>query len=309
MSDVLITGGAGYIGSILAGELLDATYNVTVLDNFEHGVPSLAHLCSNPYLTIVNGDVRDYRAVAKHVAAADIVIPLAGVVGMPACARRPVDAVMVNQEAVVSMCKMLAKDQVVVIPTTNSGYGIGGDTECDENSPLNPLSLYGRTKVAAEAAVMDRENSISLRLATVFGMSPRMRFDLMVNEFVLRAALDRSMLVYEGNFRRNFVHVSDVAAAFLHSLGNFIEMRGRVYNVGDSRANMTKLELCAAIQRRLPDFNFVEAKVGSDPDKRDYVVSNARMEATGWRPERSLNDGIVELISGVKMLKQRFSNA
>jgi nucleoside-diphosphate-sugar epimerase len=199
---------------------------------------------------------------------------------------------------------MASKDQQILMPVTNSGYGIGQPgIPCTEESPLRPISLYGRSKVEAEAAVLERENSISFRLATVFGMSPRMRMDLLVNDFVYRAVMDRALVVFEGHFKRNYIHVRDVAEVFLHGISNFENMRGRPYNVGLEDANLTKLELCAVIQKHLPKFVYLEAPIGEDPDKRDYIVSNARILATGWKPAYSLDDGIVELIKGYTILR------
>jgi nucleoside-diphosphate-sugar epimerase len=193
------------------------------------------------------------------------------------------------------------------MPVTNSGYGIGQPgIPCTEESPLKPISLYGTSKVEAEEAVLERENSISFRLATVFGMAPRMRIDLLVNDFVYRAVNDRALVVFEGHFKRNYIHIRDVARVFLHAIGNFETMRGRAYNVGLEDANLTKLELCAAIQKHIPGFVYLEAPIGEDPDKRDYIVSNQRILSTGWNPAHSLDDGIRELIKGYRILKNSF---
>jgi nucleoside-diphosphate-sugar epimerase len=301
---ILVTGGAGYIGSTLVPEFLARGHSVTVLDSFVHGENSLAHVCHDKALEIENGDVRDTETLTKLAARADIIIPLAAIVGAPACDRDPIAAEAVNRDAVTSMIKSLSADQFVAMPITNSGYGIGEPGAfCTEDTPLRPISLYGRTKVEAEAAVLDFGNATSLRLATVFGMSPRMRLDLLVNDFVYRAVNDRALVLFEAHFKRNYLHVRDVTGAFLHVIDNPTVMRGRPFNVGLSDANISKQELCERIQKQLPGFVFLEAAFAEDPDKRDYIVSNARMEATGWRPNHSLDDGIEELVKGYRMLR------
>jgi nucleoside-diphosphate-sugar epimerase len=301
---ILVTGGSGYIGSILVPELLARGYSVTVMDSFVHRQNSLAHVCHDKALDIVNADVRDTDTLTRLAGEADIIIPLAAIVGAPACDRDPIAAETVNRDAVTKMIKTLSPDQFIAMPITNSGYGIGDPGAfCTEESPLRPISLYGRTKVEAEAAVLDFGNAVSLRLATVFGMSPRMRLDLLVNDFVYRAVNDRALVLFEAHFKRNYLHVRDVAGAFLHAIGNQSEMRGRPFNVGLSEANLSKRELCERIQKQLPGFTFLEAAFAEDPDKRDYIVSNARMEATGWRPNHTLDDGVAELIKGYRMLR------
>ena len=301
---VLVTGGAGYIGCILVPALLRRDWQVTVLDTFATGEPFLAECCLNPLFEPVRGDARDMRIVKPLLAQADIVIPLAALVGAPLCSRDEVGATTLNRDAVVYLMQRVSRDQCVVYPTTNSGYGIGeGNAFCTEETPLRPVSLYGRTKVDAEEAVLRTGTGISLRLATVFGMAPRMRLDLLVNEFVWRAVTDRTLVVFEGHFRRNYIHVRDVAKAFLHAVDNFEKMRGEPYNVGLSEANLTKLQLCERIARHVPGFVYLEAPVGEDPDKRDYLVSNDKIEATGWHPDHGLDAGIRELIKGYRMLR------
>lgn len=301
---ILITGGAGYLGSVMVPRLLAAGYSVTVLDAFMFRQNSLAECCADPRFSVVRGDCRDERLLKDLLATNDVIIPLAALVGAPLCDRDATGALTINRDAVRLLCKMASKDQQILMPVTNSGYGIGQPgIPCTEESPLRPISLYGTSKVEAEAAVLERENSISFRLATVFGMSPRMRIDLLVNDFVYRAVMDRALVVFEGHFKRNYIHVRDVAEVFLHGIANFETMRGRPYNVGLEDANLTKLELCAAIQRHLPKFVYLEAPIGEDPDKRDYIVSNARILATGWKPAYSLDDGITELIKGYTILR------
>ncbi|MBM3979151.1 MAG: NAD(P)-dependent oxidoreductase [Planctomycetes bacterium] len=310
-TNVLVTGGAGYIGSVLVPHLLRAGYAVHVLDNFRFDQTSLTDCCLDANFRVTRGDCREEHTLMRALRDADVIIPLAAVVGAPACDRDPTASVTTNFDAIKLLLSLRSSAQRVIFPNTNSGYGIGAkEAFCTEDSPLRPISLYGRTKVEAERAVLDAGNAVTFRLATVFGLSPRMRLDLLVNDFVYRAVTDRALVVFEGHAKRNFVHVRDVARAFLHALEQFETMQGRAYNVGLSDANLSKLELCAAIKRHLPGFAYVEAPVGEDPDKRDYVVSNARIEATGFRPQVSLNDGIRELIKGIAILRNnKFSNA
>ncbi len=307
---VLVTGGGGYIGSILIPLLLDNGYAVTVIDNFQHGFNSLALHAAHPDFDAVRGDCRDQALVSRYVRDADWVIPLAAVVGAPACAQDPLAATSINLDAVRMLLGMLSSDQRVIFPVTNSGYGVGeAGIFCDENSPLRPISIYGRTKVDAEKAVMDRGNAISFRLATVFGFAPRMRIDLLVNDFTYRAVRDRAVVIFEGHFKRNYIHIRDVAKGFIHGMTNFDTMNGEVYNMGLSDANLSKLELCAKIKEHVPAFAYLEAPVGEDPDKRDYIVSNAKLEATGWRPAHPLDMGIQELIKGYRMIRNEiYSN-
>lgn len=304
--NVLITGAAGYIGSMLTAAILADGHVVHALDNFLYGQNSLNHLVASTDLSITVGDARDSRVVAPILRGADVVIPLAAIVGAPACDADKAAALTTNLEAIGLLVKLMAHEQRMVIPITNSGYGIGQPgKECTEATPMTPISYYGKLKVKAEEYAFDRENAISLRLATVFGMSPRMRLDLLVNDFVNRALTDRAIVLFESHFTRNYIHVRDVAAAFLHAIDNFDMMRDQAYNVGLSDANLSKAQLCARIQTYLPNLTVLEAPVGEDLDKRDYIVSNAKIEATGWRPEFSIDDGIVELIKGLPMLRSR----
>jgi nucleoside-diphosphate-sugar epimerase len=293
---VLVTGGAGYIGSVLCKQLLDRGHRVTVLDNFLYRQNSLLDCCSFETFRVVRGDCRDERVVTDLLREVDVIIPLAALVGAPLCNRDRVGAYSINFEAVQMLSKFASQQQRIIFPVTNSGYGIGQPgVPCTEDSPLRPISLYGETKVKAERVVLDRGNAITLRLATVFGASPRMRMDLLVNDFVWRAVHDRAVVVFEGHCKRNYIHIRDVVQAFLHSMDHFESMKNRAYNVGLDDANLSKLELCREIRRHIPQFVFFEAPIGEDPDKRDYIVSNERILSTGFKPDWSLERGIREL--------------
>ncbi len=307
---ILITGGAGYIGSVLTPHLLQEGHSVTVLDNFLFGQPTLFECCKHDGFQITRGDCRDEAIVKPLVAKADAIIPLAALVGAPMCKNDQIGARTINQEAVELICRLASPSQWLLMPVTNSGYGIGEKGKfCTEDTPLRPISLYGTTKVAAEAAVLAHRNSLTFRLATVFGMSARMRVDLLVNDFVHRAVTDRAVVVFEGHFKRNFIHIQDVARVFSFALQNFERVKGRPYNVGLEDANLSKLELCAVIKKHVPAFTYLEAPVGEDPDKRDYIVSNQRLLATGFSPEWDLDRGIRELIKGYTLLRNsKYSN-
>lgn len=302
---ILVSGGAGYLGSVLVPRLLREGHEVTVLDNFLFSQNSLMDCCADPKFHVRRGDCRDERILREELARVDAIIPLAALVGAPLCGQDQSGAVGTNQGAVELLCRLAGKGQAILYPTTNSGYGIGEKGKfCTEETPLRPISLYGITKVRAEEAVLARGNSLSFRLATVFGASPRMRIDLLVNDFVYRAVHDRAVLIFEGHFKRNYIHIQDVARAFLYALANFSAMQGRAYNVGLEEANLSKLELCAKIREHLPNFVYVEAPIGEDPDKRDYIVSNQRILAAGFRTEWNLDRGIQELIKAFTILRQ-----
>jgi nucleoside-diphosphate-sugar epimerase len=308
--NILVTGGAGYLGSTMVPDLLIAGHKVTVLDNFMFQQASLNHVCNYPNFSIVKGDIRIESVMAPLLKKADIVIPLAALVGAPLCNLDPVGATTINHDAITLMIKLLSKQQIVLMPTTNSAYGTGDENNfCTEESPLRPISQYAIEKVGIEKELMQRENAISFRLATVFGMSPRMRIDLLVNDFTYRAVTDRFVVLFESYFKRNYIHVRDVSRAFQHAIDNFDKMKGQIYNVGLSEANVSKKELCQVIQRQVPDFKFIDAPIGKDPDQRNYVVSNDKIEATGFQTSVSLDLGIAELIKGYSMLKNsRYGN-
>jgi len=307
---ILVTGGAGYIGAVLVPALLDNDYEVTVVDNFMYGENSLGSVCAHPKFDVVRADVRVMDIMAPLLRKADIVIPLAALVGAPICDRDPVTATTVNRDAVIELAKRASNDQAFFVPVTNSGYGIGDPGKIStEESPLRPVSRYGRDKVDLERVLMERKNTISYRLATVFGMSPRMRIDLLVNDFTYRAVTDRCIVLFESHMKRNYIHVRDVTRAFLHGLGSFSGMRGQVYNVGLSDANLSKLELAQRIKLQAPQLTILDAPIASDVDKRDYIVSNEKIEATGYKPIYSLDAGIGELIKGYRMLRNnRYGN-
>ena len=307
----LITGGAGYIGSILVPELLRRGHVVTVLDNFMYDQSSLLECCGNENFFIHRGDARDEGIVKPLLKKVDYIIPLAALVGAPLCGQDKTGAITTNRDAVNLLSRFSSKQQRIIVPTTNSGYGIGQKgVFCTEETPINPITLYGKTKMEAEKIVLDRGNSISFRLATVFGMSPRMRIDLLVNDFTYRAVKDRFIVIFEGHFKRNYIHIRDVANAFVHAIENFDRMKNNVYNVGLSDANLSKLELCEKIKDQVPDFVYIEASVGEDPDKRDYIVSNEKIEKTGYKPVYPIEMGIKELIKGYRIISNsKYGNA
>jgi len=304
MKNVLITGGAGYIGSVLAPHLLELGYNVTVLDNIRYNQNSLFGICYHPQFKFINGDVRDTDLLSHAVNHADIIIPLAASVGAPECSADPIYAQQVNVDAMKTLAGLVRDDQKVLYPNTNSGYGIGEKTDfCTEESPLNPISLYGRTKVESEKILLSETNAISFRLATVFGPSSKMRVDLLVNNFTYKAINDGVLVLFEQNFRRNYIHVLDVAKGFLHGIENFDSMKGQAYNMGLSSANLTKRQLAEKIKEHIPKMEIISADFSQDPDKRDYIVSNEKLESTGWKPTQTLDDGIDQLIKLYTMIK------
>lgn len=310
MSEILVTGGAGYIGSMLVPDLLSKGHKVTVIDNLLYKQTSLSHVIRNKNFNFVIGDVRDENLMRKHISSTEVVIPLAAIVGAPACDKDTVAAQSINKESILWLLKQLKPDQRIIMPTTNSAYGSGDKNNyCDESSPLNPLSLYARDKVDVEKELMQKENATSFRLATVFGISPRMRLDLLVNNFVYRAISDGFVVVFEGHFKRNYIHVLDVVQAFNLALENQESFAGQIFNVGLSEANISKIELCEEIKKQLPNFTFLEAPLGKDPDQRNYIVSNTKIEKVGFSPRVTLQEGISELIRGLPMFNHKpFTN-
>jgi nucleoside-diphosphate-sugar epimerase len=301
---VLVTGGLGYIGCILCEHLLHAGFRVTALDSllYAAGQPGPYHLCANPAFDFLRGDVRDEEVLRPVLRKADCIIHLAAVVGAPACQRDPLLATSVNRDAVRLLNRLRSPAQLLIYPNTNSGYGAtSGETFCTEDSPLEPVSLYGQTKVQAERIVLDSPNAVAFRLATVFGMSPRMRLDLLVNHFVHAACKEGYLVIFEKDFKRNFVHVRDVADCMLHAIAHAPRMVGRPYNLGLDAANLSKAELALLVKKHVPGFYIHFAPIGSDPDKRNYVVSNQRLREAGFVARRGLDEGVVELLKGYRM--------
>ena len=308
MNKILITGGAGYLGSVITETLLEGWREVTVLDNLMHNQTSVSIFSHHKNFKFVYGDVRDKELLKELVLQNDVIIPLAAIVGFPACERDKELATQINYEHVKFICD-LAKEhnKKVVYPNTNSGYGIGESGVCTEESPLNPISHYGKTKVEAEKEVLGI-GGISLRLATVFGTSPRMRMDLLVNEFVYKALTDKYITLFERKFVRNFIHIRDVALVFKKMIEEYQLHSGEVYNVGLSNANLTKQELCESIKKHIPSFEIFHNDNFEDPDKRDYIVSNKKLEKNGWTPIYTLEDGIEELIKTYTILIKDLSS-
>lgn len=314
MSRILVTGAAGYIGSVMVPMLLQEGHEVIALDNFMYNQNSLLDCCNDKKLVIFRGDTRDEKLIDIIFKdyPPEYVFPLAAIVGAPACDKDPVTSTTTNIGGVMEVSQRWigARTPRIIFPNTNSGYGIGQENAyCAEDSPLKPISLYGRQKVEAEKSVLEIGNTIALRLATVFGTSPRMRLDLLVNDFVYRAVNDRCVVLFEPHFKRNYIHIRDVARAFTHCMANFERMKNQAYNVGLSDANLSKLELCEEIKKQVPSFYFHEAAIGQDPDKRNYVVSNQKIESTGFKPRHSLQDGIAELIKCCQVVRNnKFTN-
>jgi nucleoside-diphosphate-sugar epimerase len=304
MERILVTGGLGYLGSILCEHLLDHGHHVRAVDNLTYGVgqQALFHLCANPAFDFVKGDVRDEQLMRRLLPDTDVVIHLAAIVGAAACERDPLLATSVNLDSVRLLARLRSPNQLVIFPNTNSGYGAtSGESFCTEDSPLRPISLYGRTKVEAERVLLDQPNTIALRLATVFGTSPRMRLDLLVNHFVYAAFKEGYLVIFEKDFKRNFVHVRDVADCMAHCLANASRMQGRAYNVGLDSANLSKEQLALKVKQYVPNLYVHFAAIGEDPDKRNYVVSSRRLHEAGFVPRRTLDEGIQELLKGYAM--------
>lgn len=307
---ILVTGGAGYLGSVLCEHLLNAGYHVTVIDNLLYKQKTLFHLCSNPNFEFVFGDVRKESLMKNLLKDIDVIIPLAAIVGASACDMDPYLATTTNLDAIKLLNNLRSKNQLVVYPTTNSGYGTSsGEVFCTEETPLSPISLYGRTKSDAETELLGSENIITLRLATVFGMSSRMRLDLLVNHFVYVALKDGYIVIFEKSFKRNYIHIQDVADCFIYCIKNFEKMKGRPFNLGLDEANLSKEELALKIKQYIPNFYIHFAEVGTDPDKRNYIVSNKRLREAGFEAKHSLDEGIKELLKGYKMMhREDFKN-
>jgi len=290
--------------------LLAENNAVTVIDSLMYGQTSLLEHCIHPQFEFIRGDICDRDLMTRLIPQFDILIPLAAIVGTPACKQNAAFTRMINYEAQMFLVEHSSPGQMIIFPNTNSGYGIGEkDAYCTEESPLRPISQYGRDKVAVEQALLSRGHAVSLRLATVFGVSPRMRLDLLVNDFAYRAYKDRVIVLFEEHFRRNYIHIRDVAKAFIFAIDNFSRMKGEAFNLGLSSANLTKRQLGEKIKEYVPDLSLISAPIGEDPDKRDYVVSNDKIESLGWSPDYSLDDGIQELLKSFQILRpNRFTN-
>lgn len=308
---VLITGGAGYLGSTLTKHLLEAGYTVTVLDNLMYDQVTLLHLFGNPKFQFELGDVRDKKLLQELVGLNDVIIPLAAIVGMPACKANPELTVAVNYQQVADIVDVLRADQKLILPNTNSQYG-SSDSIITEESPFNPLSLYAKTKCDAENKMLENGNGVSLRLATVFGVSPRMRTDLLVNDFVYKSVVDGYLVLFEAHFKRNYIHVQDIARTFQFIIENYDECKGHAFNVGLSTANLSKLELAEKIKSHIPSLVIKQDDFKEDFDKRNYIVSNEKLEALGWKPIYDLDYGIKQLMSAYKIVinknNQNFTN-
>jgi nucleoside-diphosphate-sugar epimerase len=311
--NVLVTGGAGYIGSVLCEHLLAAGHEVIALDSLVWNNPSLFHLCHYGSFDFVHGDVRDTVLMEGLVSRADVIIPLAAIVGAPACQTNSWEAWQVNCDSIAMLNDIRSNDQFVIYPTTNSGYGTqSGEVFCTEETPLEPISIYGQTKVNAEKILLDSPNVVSFRLATVFGMSPRMRLDLLVNDFVYQAVTNKFLNIFEKTYKRNYVHIRDVADCFTWAISNAESISGNVFNLGLDEANLSKEELALKIKEFVPDLDIRFSEHGSDIDKRNYIVSNEKLRLAGFEARRSIETGISELLKGYRVIngcRKKFHNA
>ena len=298
MSKILITGGGGYVGSMLTTILVNLGHRVSVIDLMKYDKGSLNHLYYHKNFKLIQKDIRDKKIMKKLIRQNEYIIPLAALVGAPLCDKNKKEAVSVNYDSIKSLVSLSTKKNKIIFLTTNSGYGVGEKNKfCDENSPLRPISLYGRTKCDAEKEVMKFKNCICFRLATVFGFSYRMRTDLLVNNFVYNAMQTKRLTIFEPHFRRNFIHIRDVVSAIVYSINNFKKLRSNVYNLGLSSANISKLMLAKKIRKQMKNLKVTIVKNKKDPDKRDYFVSNRKIEKKGFKAKILLETGIDELMT------------
>lgn len=309
MANILVTGAAGYIGALLVPQLLTDGHSVICVDNLMYEPTSLLLPSMHKNCRVIIGDARDRSLMQPLINQADVIIPLACLTGAPLCDRDKTSAVTVNRDAVVMCSELSSKDQLIIYPCTNSGYGVGQDgIFCDENTPLNPISLYGKAKVEAESILLEKGNAVTFRLATVFGVSPRPRLDLLVNDFTYRAFYDKAVVLFEADFKRNYLHIDDAVRGFQFAINN-PNLQGDCYNLGFSEANLSKRELCILIQSQLPNFVYLISEIGEDVDKRNYIVSNCKIESKGFKALKSVDVGIAELIKALPLLKKnQFAN-
>ena len=309
MTTVLVTGAAGYIGSMLVPALLSNNYKVICVDTLLYEPTSLLIASTNPNCTLIVGDARDKSIMEPLINQADVIIPLACMTGAPLCEKDKLAATSINRDAVIMCSELSSSQQLIIYPCTNSGYGVGQDgIYCDETTPLRPISLYGKSKVEAEKALLDKGNAITFRLATVFGVSTRPRLDLLVNDFTYRAFYDKAVVLFEADFKRNYLHIQDAVDAFLFAI-NHPNLSGDCFNLGYSEANLSKRELCQLIQLQLPKFVYLISEIGEDIDKRNYIISNEKVESAGFKAKYSVETGISELIKALPLLKRnQFAN-
>ena len=309
MSKILVTGAAGYIGSKLVPILLNAGHQVTCVDTLMYEPTSLMQPLLNKSCELIVEDARNEEIMKPLIEKADVIIPLACMTGAPLCNKDKLAAISINRDAVIMISKYSSPSQLIIYPCTNSGYGVGQEgIYCDEETPLNPISLYGKSKVEAEKYLLEKGNAITFRLATVFGVSPRPRLDLLVNDFTYRAFYDKAVVLFQADFKRNYLHIDDAVDAFLFAMEN-TNLTGDCFNLGYSEANLSKRELCELIKKIIPEFVYFVSEIGEDIDKRNYIISNSKIESLGFKATRSVEVGVRELIKVLPLIKRnQFAN-